>query len=176
MRLKSRSKVLMRNFIIFFFLWVVLTEGDTFQIWLGLSFSLLAATSALWLANPPEPRTKFRLRAFLGYLVYFIYHSLTGGIDVARRAFRLSRNVRPIYVKYSLRIPPTSENARTVFATSICLFPGSLSCAFRENVLIIQMLDEEIANLESIAKLEELVAALFSIPLKTLARNMEKSL
>lgn len=165
MKIGGRAAAFFRNLIVFAILWVVLTEGDTFQIWVGSGFVALAALSATWISSRSEVSwTLLRLRAVAAYLTYFIYHSLTGGVDVARRAFRIGRNVRPIYVSYRLRIPPASENARIVFAISICLFPGSLSCVFRENTLIIQGLDEELADMASIRRLEELVARLFSIP------------
>lgn len=159
-----------RTIIALSLLWLILTEGDVYQAWLGLGFVMLAAISVSWLTKPGPSQSGSRpiqlLPGALGrYLALFISQSLTGGIDVARRALRPGRNVRPLLMHYHMRIPATGENARMVFAISICLFPGSLSCSFKNDVLIIHMLDEELANLKAIERLEERVAALFSIHL-----------
>ncbi len=154
--------------LIFGILWAALTEGDPSQLGLGVGIVVLAVLSPRLIpVGARAPRSPIRLRAIAAYLAYFFYHSLKGGIDVAYRAFRIGRPVRPVYLSYPLRIPHgiEGENARIVFATSICVFPGSLSCVFREDTLIIQVLDEEIVDLPSIRRLEELVCDLFSISL-----------
>lgn len=166
--MKGRKYVgtLLGRLVVFAILWAALTEGDMYQVWLGLGIVALAAYSMEWISFPAKvERDRFRLGATGAYLTYFLYYSLTGGIDVARRALRIGRDVRPVYMSYPLRIPHTAETARIIFAISICLFPGSLSCVFRENTLIIHVLDEELVDKESIQRLEELVAGLFSIPL-----------
>ena len=82
--------------------WWALTEGDPSSLAIGLTM-VAAATLASLIASPPQPIT-LQPRALVTLAGGFLYGSLLGGWDVARRALAPSLPISPALIPYSTRL------------------------------------------------------------------------
>ncbi|WP_295391287.1 Na+/H+ antiporter subunit E [uncultured Thiodictyon sp.] len=87
---------------------------------------LLAAAAATWASLHLLAPTPGRLRlGALGRLVLrFLWQSIVGGIDVARRALAPRLSLQPGYLVYPARPPPGPR--RALFGALTSLVPGTL--------------------------------------------------
>lgn len=147
--------------VVFSFLWWVFTDGSLEQLWFGLAVAvgttLVAMTEEMRLPGVRQAQAVVR------FLPYFIYQSLKGGVLVAKLALLLQRRIRSEYFEYLSMIPKEETMARMWFASSVCIFPGTLSCGYRGNILIIHVLDVDLLDLKSMRELEGMVEEVFGI-------------
>ncbi|HYE35915.1 Na+/H+ antiporter subunit E [Methylocaldum sp.] len=135
--------------------WWALTE-DLLAWAFGGPVILLALASS-FLLGPPGHRTLHSLPRFLGF---FLWHSLRGGIDVARRALHPQMPLAPALVAFPLRLD--DEAACVLLVNTINLLPGTVVAEFEEQRLLVHVLDRRLPILESLRTVEERVADLFS--------------
>ena len=104
-------------------LWFILSDGDKASWVLGLPVVALAT----WISVVLQPVESLRLKwkGLLRFLPFFIWQSLLGSIDVARRALDPRLPLQPKLYKYEMDLSP--ENARVFFANTISLLPGTLA-------------------------------------------------
>lgn len=153
----SRRQRLFLQLLVCLLLWWVLTGGDH-RSWLigGLSISLalLVMTSI-----PPAPGYRLSLTGVLRFVPYFLWQSVCGGMDVARRAFSPRLPLDPALISYPLSLPAGS--ARIFFLNCISLLPGTLSADLDADRLRIHVLDQH--HDPQLQRLERHVAALFGL-------------
>lgn len=122
----------------FFLLWLVLMQSFKLgDLVMGLLTAILATWISLHLLKPESGR--FRFGKLLSLLPHFIWVSVLGGIDVARRAFDPRLPLQPGFVSYPLDFPPGL--ARNTFATFTSLMPGTVPVGETDEVLIYHCLD-----------------------------------
>jgi multicomponent Na+:H+ antiporter subunit E len=126
----------------------------------ALHFGVAAAalgTAAGLLAAPGDP-CPLRLLRLPGFILYFLYHSLRGGVDVAWRALHPGLPVAPCFVEHPLSLP--AGPPRTLMVSLISLLPGSLCVEVDEarQRLLVHLLDESAAH--TLPSLERQVARL----------------
>jgi multicomponent Na+:H+ antiporter subunit E len=138
--------------------WWALTEGSSAWAF-GVPVILIALVSS-FLINPSGYRPLYGLPRFLGF---FLWHSLLGGIDVARRALHPKMPLAPAFVDFSLRL--TDEAACVLLINTVNLLPGTLVAELDEQRLQVHVLDKGLPILESLRTVEERVAALFGLSL-----------
>jgi multicomponent Na+:H+ antiporter subunit E len=141
-------------------LWVVLTGADPKTPWLAALIVLGAAWASVRLFPAP-----FGIRAGGAALftLFFLHHSLRGGIDVALRAIRSPPAVEPGLIDFPLRLPPGT--ARTFFITGLGLLPGTLSRALSGDVVRVHVLDRRVDIAPQLRRMEAHVAAAFGLEL-----------
>ena len=88
---------------------------------------------------------------------------VVSGIDVACRAVRPAIRLHPALVRYRLRLPPGPP--RVVFANSISLLPGTLSCELGEAHVFVHVLDRRVDVTVGLAKQEAMVAGIYGLAL-----------
>ncbi|WP_295458000.1 Na+/H+ antiporter subunit E [uncultured Thiodictyon sp.] len=91
-----------------------------------VAVGLLAAAAATWASVhllPPTPG-RVRLGALGRLLLRFLWQSIVGGSDVARRAFAPRLSLQPGYLVYPVRTPPGPR--RALFGALTSLVPGTL--------------------------------------------------
>ena len=110
------------------------------------------------------PPTSFAWAELLGFIPFFLRHSLSGGIDVARRVFDPALPISPGLVVYRLRL--SSEPSQVFLANVISLLPGTLSVGLEHNVLTIHVLDRKKTIESELSDIEQRVARLFRTHLK----------
>lgn len=138
--------------------WWTLTEGASAWAF-GAPVIVLAVMASLRL-GPARHRP---MRGLPFFLAFFLWHSLRGGVDVARRALHPRLPLAPTFMDFPLRL--NDQAARVFLANTINLLPGTLTADFRGPLLRVHVLDRNLPNLESLRSLEERVAALFGLRL-----------
>lgn len=104
--------------------WLILTGADPSGLALGLVVVLAAVISTLWLPENHSPR--WSLRGTARFALAFVSGSLSGGLDVARRALAPRLSIDPVMIDYPLRL--AAGPARNLFLGTVSLMPGTL-CA-----------------------------------------------
>lgn len=140
---------------IFSLLWWALTEGE--PAWGVGAPVILLATVAAWRLRLPG-RVRLSLAGTLRFLPYFVWQSLRGGVDVARRALDPRLPLDPALLVYRLRLPPGP--ARVFLADVVSLLPGTLSAELAGDRLRLHVLDRASAP-AAVRELEGRVGALF---------------
>jgi multicomponent Na+:H+ antiporter subunit E len=122
----------------FFLLWLMLMpSAKPADLAFGAATALAATALSLRLYEPLAGR--LHLRAFVALLPHFIWQSILGGIDVARRTLAPELRLNPGFVACPLDLP--EGLARNTFATVTSLMPGTLPCGEDNGVLIYHCLD-----------------------------------
>ena len=145
--------------LLFSFVWWALSEGDTESVWIGVTVVSFAVVASVMLL-PPVPLIWHEL---LMFVPFFLWRSLQGGVDVARRAFHPRMPITPELLDYPLRLPPGLP--RVMLANIVSLLPGTLSANLNRNVLKIHALDGEAALLADLDTLEERVGKVCGVSL-----------
>lgn len=95
-------KIFVVRAVLFSILWWLLTNGAGNAWAIGLPtiiFSALASTMLL-------PAQSWNFLGLLRFIPYFTWHSLRGGVDVARRALHSDLPIAPGLYDYRFRLPP----------------------------------------------------------------------
>ena len=135
----SMRAMLIRGALLFG-LWMVLLQsvkpGD-------LAMGAVAAAAATWasLRLMPPAAGRVRLLRLLALAPRFLWGSLLGGIDVARRALAPGLPLRTGFVDYATGFPRGAP--RNLFATITSLMPGTLPCGEGESTIEYHCLDVE---------------------------------
>lgn len=138
-------------------LWLTLAEGDLSGWWFGAPVVLLAVYLSLRLLPP----VRLKPLALLRFFPLFVWLSITGAWDVALRALRPSRPLRPALADFETRL--ADGLPRSFFANTVSLLPGTLSADLRGSTVVVHLLDDSPAVRESLATLEQAVARLFGV-------------
>ncbi|BCR03572.1 hypothetical protein DESUT3_06410 [Desulfuromonas versatilis] len=142
-------------------LWIVLT-GNSPDSWTVGAVTVLAAVTAS-LALDPRKTRPWRPWALCHFVGFFLWNSLRGGLDVARRAVHPALPLDPVLVEHPLLLPEGS--GRVFLVGTVNLLPGTLSAEISGDVVVIHMLDGSLPAIRELQKLEQRVAALFGIGL-----------
>ncbi len=147
------------RFVLFVLMWWVLTDGamDSWQI--GLPVVLIATLVSVMLMPP----LSWSLRGMFLFIPYFLWHSIRGGVDVARRALHPQLPISPGLFDYRFRLPPGMP--RVFMANTVSLLPGTLSVELDEEILRVHVLDETGAINEELNRLENHLADIFGLEL-----------
>lgn len=150
------------RFLGFFMLWLILTEGYP-GAW---SFGLPVVIIALLVSGKihRSGTWQWRWKGLCSFLPFFLWQSLRGGIDVARRAIDPQLPLAPGFLEHRLRLP--LGPSRIFLADIISLLPGTCSVSMeKEDVLLVHVLDETMPTEVSLYRLEKLIAELFGLEL-----------
>jgi multicomponent Na+:H+ antiporter subunit E len=147
---------LARRAPVFAVVWLILTEGDAGAWWVGLPVVLVAAYASLVLM----PTVRLRPLALMRFLPLFFWRSLVGAWDVALRALRPGRPLRPGLADYEMSLH--DGLARVFFANTVSLLPGTLSADIQGSTLRVHMLDDSPGARAGLQTLESAVAGLFT--------------
>lgn len=160
-RLLSRALV---RLVLFSLLWWVLAGTDPLSWIVGVPFVLLATYAAARLSTRvgADPRP-LRLMTFAPF---FVWESVLGGVDVARRVLGPKVRIDPALVSYRPRLRDPA--AQVAFLDSISLLPGTLSADMRDGVVQVHALDLNDPQLDdSLTRLEQRIGRLFGEALET---------
>ena len=81
-----------------------------------------------------------------GFIVFFIYQSIRGGLDTASRVVSRQLNIQPQFFKYKYKYSHTPMS-ESLFVNLVSLLPGSV-CALRETDSITLHLLSDNPNIE----------------------------
>ncbi len=115
-------------------LWLILTGGSLDGVLLGL----VTVPAACWLSLRLLPPAQIRPLRVLALVPWFLWRSLIGGIDVARRAFDPRLPIDPSWVRVPVALPP---GGRVALGAELSLMPGTLVAGSDGTALLVHMLD-----------------------------------
>ena len=97
--------------------------------------------------------------------------SLLAGIDIVARVCRPTQTLRinPGFLQYPVSLP--SGAPRIFFINTISLIPGTVSGDCRKNNLEVHVLDIQQNNVGDLKELEEKIALLFNLNIKSLLKR-----
>ncbi len=142
------------RFIAMMILWLILVEGDRYNVWFGMAIAAGAALVSLLFI----PKITFHPLALIGFVPFFLHKSIIGGIDVAKRAFDPRMPIDPGFAEFPLSI--SSERGRVFIANTMSLLPGTVSVEVLERSLRLHLLDRTLPVHTTLQVLETHVASL----------------
>ena len=158
-RAGTHPKVWLLRLVLFSLVWWVLTDGATASWSVGVPVIMLATLVSVMLM----PALSWSVRGMLLFVPYFLWHSIRGGVDVARRAMHPQLPISPALFDYRFRLPPGLP--RVFMANIVSLLPGTLSVEIDTEVLRIHVLDESGAIDKELNMLENRLADIFGLTL-----------
>ena len=153
-------RTLLLRFVLFALMWWILTDGAMDSWPVGLPVVLIATLTSVMLMPP----LSWSLRGMVLFIPYFLWHSIRGGVDVARRAMHPQLPISPGLFEYRFRLPPGLS--RVFMANTVSLLPGTLSVDLEKEILRIHVLDETCAIDEELKVLENRLADIFGLELE----------
>ncbi len=140
--------------------WWALAEGKPSSFAMGAA--MVAAAGLASLITSPPRLISLRLRPLAILLGTFLYGSLRGGWDVARRALSPTLPLSPVLIHYSTRLD--SGPALEIFTSLLTLMPGTLAANVRGRDLQIHALVDRGGDLQrDLMTLEGRVGRAFGI-------------
>ncbi len=152
-----RLRIGLVRFLLFALIWYILTGGAIGSWLVGIPMVILATFVSVALLPPTGLSTSGIIR----FLPFFIWHSLRGGIDVAKRALHPKMAISPVLFDYRFGLPPGVS--RVFMANAVSLLPGTLSAELHQDILRVHVLDETGAFVEELNVLEKQVAVVFGL-------------
>ncbi|MFS8086628.1 MAG: Na+/H+ antiporter subunit E [Acidobacteriota bacterium] len=138
-------------------LWWILAEGRL-DGWLLGGVAVVAATWTSITLQPPQ-ELRIRLAGLFGFLRFFLWNSLRGGMQVAGMALRGRTALRPGIIELRVTLPP--GGARILLVNVLGLMPGTLSVDLDDASLRMHVLDDSQPVIAEARALEATIAALF---------------
>ena len=149
----------------FLLVWGALSNGDISSWWFGVPAVLIALITSVALVPP----THLVWYECIKFVPFFLKNSLSGGIDVAWRAFHPRLPITPDLIEYSLKLPPGLS--QIFFANIVSLLPGTLSAALDGNTLKVHVLDSQKDFISELEKVEQHVARIFGLSLNIYSKG-----
>ena len=143
--------------VLFALMWWVLTDGAMDSWLVGVPVVLFSTLLSVVLLPP----FSWSLTGIARFLPYFLWRSLYGGVDVARRALHPRLPISPGMYDHRWRLPPGLP--RVFMANTVSLLPGTLSAELDEEYLRVHVLDRTGAFASELALIEARVARLFNV-------------
>ena len=154
---RSLAASLLARLTFFAGLWWLLTGGVWSSWVIGIPTVIVAASSSVAIL-PPINLAWIEL---LRFVPFFLWRSLLGGVDVARRALQPSMPIAPALVYYRLRLP--AGFAQVLMLNIVTLLPGTLVADVRDNCATLHVLDANSDWQTGVEAIEERIAYLFGI-------------
>ncbi len=119
-------------------LWWILAEGRL-DGWLLGSVAVVAATWASITLQPPG-KLPLRLGGLVGFVRFFLWNSLRGGLQVAAMALRGRAALRPGIIELPISLP--AGGARVLLVNALGLMPGTVGVDLEGSMLRLHVLDD----------------------------------
>jgi multicomponent Na+:H+ antiporter subunit E len=150
-------RTIVLRWVAYLALWVALIGLDPLDLVVGALAAVVATRVSLRLLPPGSHPA--RLAALPGLVLRFIVHSVSAGIDVARRAFSPTVPLQPGFFQY--RTGYSRGPARNAFASISSLLPGTLAVHDDTRGLLYHCLDVTQPVADELAAQEREVARVF---------------
>jgi len=162
-KLSGLTNIYLRTWLLrlalFSLMWWILADGAMDSWPVGLPVVLITTLVSVMMMPP----LSWSLRGMFLFIPYFLWHSLRGGVDVAKRALHPQLPISPGLFDYRFRLPPGMP--RVFMANAVSLLPGTLSVELDEDILRVHVLDETSAINEELNMLENHLADIFGFEL-----------
>lgn len=140
-------------------LWWVLAEGRP-DAW-GLALAAVAAAVALSCVTLPPGERTISAAGLLGFIAFFLWHSVKGGVQVAAIALRPRLDLSPTTLEVTLWLPAGAP--RVLMTAAIGLMPGTVGLQLEDDRLRLHVLDRRLPAAAEAQALQARIARLFGI-------------
>ncbi|PHS37331.1 MAG: cation transporter [Sulfurovum sp.] len=148
----------------FSLLWIVLVNGALDSWVIGIPMVIMATFISIKLL----PSTPISFIGLVKFIPFFLWHSLLGGFDVAKRVFYAEVKISPTMFLYRWRLP--EGLSRVFMAKVVSLFPGTLAVDLGGEYLQIHALDDSVDLRLELMSIEKKVADMFKIDISAVER------
>lgn len=155
---KLMWKAVIHRAVLFGAGWLVLTQAEPGALLPGAAVVAFAVWLSLRLLPARHPLAVWRMAS---HFPRFVAGSVSGGIDVARRAFSPSLPLKPGWVEMPNDLP---DGARVVLGGELSLMPGTLAAGTNQGRLLVHLLDVDAGFEEAIRREEDNIAAMIGQP------------
>ncbi|HBQ44801.1 MAG TPA: cation transporter [Thiomicrospira sp.] len=152
------SSIIFRGFI-YSLIWWLLVDGAVSSWIIGVPIVLLATFISIKLL----PVIPMSLIGTLKFIPFFLWHSLLGGFDAAKRVFYAKIAISPTIFNYSWRLP--AGLSRVFMAKVVSLLPGTLAVELEGEFLQIHALDDSVDFTKELILVENKVAEMLKLNL-----------
>lgn len=155
--MRLRILTFTRWFILFLFVWVILSEAQ------GWTFGVLTAVGAAMISSSlPMRWPAVRLSRLPGFLGFFLPQLLGSGWDVARRALHPALPISPAWETYSM----TSANPKVhqMLSALVGMLPGTLASHHHQRRLYLHILNRHHDWQATVIKLEQSLDGMLKEP------------
>lgn len=159
MKMNINYLTLLSRILLLGLLWWSLTDGEPGSWLVGVPVVLFAAFVSVRML----PAMSWSLSGIFLFSLFFLWHSLRGGIDVAQRALHPGMPISPAMHDFRFRLP--AGPPRILMANVVNLLPGTLSAEVGEDCLKIHVLDDTGTFAAELRILEQQVASVLNIEL-----------
>lgn len=159
--MKIVSRRYLASLVVCAALWAVIAEFERDSVAFGIPVIVVAALCMAGLTRVRGLRLSPVHAAY--FAAFFLWNSVSGGIDVARRALSPSLPVDPGFLAFRARIP--AGPAHVFFCHVISQMPGTYVADFTDEGLLIHAISLSQTNEPNLRKVEARVARLFRVPL-----------
>ncbi len=148
---------LLQRGILFGLLWWIAVEGRQ-DAW---GMGLVAATTAtgVSLVMLPPGKNSVSPGGLFGFLGFFVWQSVKGGVQVAAIALRGRLDLRPTVIELPLVLPPGLP--RVLLACVLGLMPGTVGICLSNDRLRLHVLDERLPVTTVVRAMEAHIARMF---------------
>lgn len=137
--------------------WWALTEGDNQAWWFGAPLALLIAVWMVWVWPNAHLRLSNILFLLPKIIAFFLWQSIQGGWDVAKRTMARTLDIEPVVLAYDLQLPVGWR--RDIWLAMIGLMPGTLAVGLEGNQAKVHVLDKRLNVQPGLVKFERLLLA-----------------
>ncbi|WP_164730657.1 Na+/H+ antiporter subunit E [Pelagibacterium montanilacus] len=137
MRALPVSPFLLKRIVLFFIVWLAMAGVSVGDVIAGLVVATLAAWLSFALVPPGDARLNMVQLAAMA--PGFLWRSLLGGLDVARRAIDPRMPISPHWIAVPTSLP--DGGLRATLGSEFSLMPGTLVAGSYRNVLLVHCLD-----------------------------------
>ncbi len=141
----------------FTLLWFILTDVALYSWYLGIPVVILSVLASL-LLMPPISLSPL---AVLRFMPFFLWHSLRGGVDVAKKALQPKMSINPELIEYPWKLATPAP--QILMVSIVSLLPGSLSVEFNDKYLQIHVLENTDKIIAELSILEQKISQIFRI-------------
>jgi multicomponent Na+:H+ antiporter subunit E len=156
---RTVNRTLFLRILLFAGLWWILAEGRL-DGWLLGGVAVVAAGWTSMKLLPPGDRP-IRFMGLIGFLGFFLWNSLRGGMQVAGMALRGRAALQPGLLELTVTLPPGGP--RTLLVNTLGLMPGTVGVEMRDTTLQLHALDERLPMVAEVRALEAVIARLFGV-------------
>lgn len=121
--------------LLFSLMWWTLTDGTAGSWWIDVP----AVACAVIVSVVLIPRGGIIWREVMGFVPFFLWHSLKGGADVAQRVFHPRMPISPELIESLIRLSPGLPQVALINITS--LLPETLCAEIKGQILKVHVLD-----------------------------------
>lgn len=143
--------------------WWVLVEGR-FDAWVAGAIAIILALGARHLlGRVAAPATvRIRVPGLLRFVPFFLWESVRGGTDVARRALHRRLPISPALIAYPLTL--RTRPARVFFVDAVSLAPGMFVAEWSGDTVFVHVLDASVDVSPRLRAIEMRIAATLGEP------------